>query len=382
MVASVSSNDKKSSSNSQDTDDTDGEDNTTPDTTAPTLQITSDAPGIVNSTTGNVTLTFTFDEAVSGFSVDDITLSGGTAGAFSAVSDTVYTLVVTADNNSVAPLTVDVGANAASDEAGNGNEAAAQLALNVDTVLPTAIINVTTTVDNVLTLGETAQVTITFSEEVTNFTLADLTAENATLSGLATVDNIVWTATLTPDATTTDNTNVVTLADTYNDASGNPGTPAVSGNYDIDTNSAIVVFDLIDDFTSTNIGGRSFDAGINYAIYLLVDSNNGAISLNGADRWTNGGNLDLGDTITLVGNGGPIIGSGGSGISNTLGSAGDFRWLTSSGGTAARLFAGGAFTRFRTPTGTEQLWTGANPTFTVAIVVNNIDSLPATIIDP
>ncbi|MGG4146743.1 Ig-like domain-containing protein [Paenibacillus algorifonticola] len=64
--------------------------------------------------------------------------------------------------------------------------------------------------DNDLSIGETSLVTITFSEAVTGFTLDDLTAENGTLSGLATSDNITYTATLTPDSIN-DPTNVITL---------------------------------------------------------------------------------------------------------------------------------------------------------------------------
>ena len=60
--------------------------------------------------------------------------------------------------------------------------------------------------DNALKIGDTATVTITFTEAVSGFTTADLAAPNATLSGLFSSDGVTYTATLTPDAGITDAT--------------------------------------------------------------------------------------------------------------------------------------------------------------------------------
>ena len=65
----------------------------------------------------------------------------------------------------------------------------------VDSQRPTATIVLA---DATLSAGETSLVTITFSEAVTGFTLADLTVANGSLSGLSTSDNITYTATFTP----------------------------------------------------------------------------------------------------------------------------------------------------------------------------------------
>jgi len=45
-----------------------------------------------------ITLTFTFDEDVTGFDASDVTVSGGTKGTFTAVSANEYTLVITGDD--------------------------------------------------------------------------------------------------------------------------------------------------------------------------------------------------------------------------------------------------------------------------------------------
>ena len=76
------------------------------------------------------------------------------------------------------------------------------------TVRPTATIVVA---DSALSVGETSLVTITFSEAVTWFTNADLTAANGTLSAVSSSDGgTTWTATFTW-ANTTAASNVITL---------------------------------------------------------------------------------------------------------------------------------------------------------------------------
>ena len=92
--------------------------NYTIDTRAPTLTITDNVAGVAN---GPVTFTFTFSEAVTGFTADDINVTNGTKGAFTTVDGLTYTLVVTPTGGEIA---VSVPANAAQDAAGNNSTAA------------------------------------------------------------------------------------------------------------------------------------------------------------------------------------------------------------------------------------------------------------------
>ena len=64
----------------------------TVDTVGPTCTITDDTSG---TPTGDVLFTFQFNEAVSGFDIDDITLSAGTKGTFTVVDAETCTLAVT-----------------------------------------------------------------------------------------------------------------------------------------------------------------------------------------------------------------------------------------------------------------------------------------------
>src|SRR6185369_13827406 len=100
--------------------------------------------------------------------------------------------------------------------------------------VPTAMISVA---DSNLTIGETTTVTISFSEAVSGFGLANLTASNGVLSNLvqSATDPTVYTATLTPTASIENVNNAISLATTYTDVAGNTGTAAMSNNYAVDT---------------------------------------------------------------------------------------------------------------------------------------------------
>ena len=76
----------------------------------PSVVITDNIAG---TATGNVTYTFTFSEAVTGFNAADVVVVNGTKGTFTASSSSVYTLVVTPTTNG--KVTVDIASAAALD---------------------------------------------------------------------------------------------------------------------------------------------------------------------------------------------------------------------------------------------------------------------------
>ncbi|NYS41084.1 flagellar hook-length control protein FliK, partial [Pseudomonas syringae pv. actinidiae] len=100
-----------------------------------------------------------------------------------------------------------------------------------------------------MAIGETSQVTITFSEAVSGFTNADLNIANGTLSAVSSSDGgVTWTATLTPTAGITDSSNLIALNNAgVTDAAGNAGNGLTfSNNYAIDSarpTASIVVAD-------------------------------------------------------------------------------------------------------------------------------------------
>ena len=230
--------------------------NYTIDTARPTATIVVADP--VLSIGGTSLVTFTFSEAVTGFTNADLSVANGTLSAVTSndggitwtgtftpsASLTDATNLITLNNTGIA----DLAGNAGSGTTDSNNYA-------IDTVRPTATIVVA---DPALNIGGTSLVTITFSEAVSGFTNADLTIANGTLSAVSSNDGgITWTGTFTPSASLTDTTNLITLDNTgIADLAGNAGTGTTdSNNYAIDTvrpTATIVVADPV-----LNIGGTS-----------------------------------------------------------------------------------------------------------------------------
>ena len=186
------------------------------------------------------TVTFTFAEAVTGFTTVDVTAPNGslsnlttgdggitwTATLTPNASTTAASNVLTLDYTGIADSSGNVGTGTAT----SGNYA-------VDTARP-SLASAITISDTALKIGDTATVTFTFTEAITGFTTADVTAPNGSLSTLTTGDGgITWTATLTPSASTTAASNVLTLDLTgIADTAGNAGAGTVdSGNYAVET---------------------------------------------------------------------------------------------------------------------------------------------------
>ena len=128
-------------------------------------------------------VTFTFNEAVTGFTNADLTIEGGTLSTVSSANGGITwtaTFTPTAniqDATNVITLN-DTGVTDLAGNAGVGTSVSNNYA--IDTLRPDATIVVA---DTNLLVGETSLVTFTFNEAVTGFTNADLTTiQNGTLS--------------------------------------------------------------------------------------------------------------------------------------------------------------------------------------------------------
>lgn len=109
-----------------------------PDTTPPTVAITSDRATLNSGQ--SATITFTFSEAPTGFDNGDIQTSGGTLGTLALAANSggkVYTATFTPTagvNNGSASITVAAGGY--TDAAGNGGGAGATPSISYDTLAP------------------------------------------------------------------------------------------------------------------------------------------------------------------------------------------------------------------------------------------------------
>ncbi|MDP9803451.1 BapA/Bap/LapF family large adhesin, partial [Acinetobacter calcoaceticus] len=211
--------------------------------TAPSIAV---ADGSYTDTVGNLGTGDVLD-GTDGFIVDlvapvvtfpDVSTNDSTPALTGTIDDPAATVVVTVDgvdypatNNgdgtwTLADNTLPVLADGphtvsvtATDVAGNVSTPVTGT-VTVDATAPTLAI---TTDDLALAAGEDANISFTFSEAVAGFDASDITVVGGTLTGLATTDNITWTAVFTPDGTGTAPS--ISVADnTYTDLAGNLGT--------------------------------------------------------------------------------------------------------------------------------------------------------------
>ena len=129
----------------------------------PSVTISNDLSGVA---TGPVVYSFNFSEAVSGFSQDDITFSGGTGSDFTILSPALYTFTVTPTANSTTPILVSLADSVAVDASGQGNSSASANAQTVDTAAPLApIVNFVAVDDEISDDEKTAGVDVSGTVE-------------------------------------------------------------------------------------------------------------------------------------------------------------------------------------------------------------------------
>ncbi|SIT93566.1 gliding motility-associated C-terminal domain-containing protein [Pontibacter indicus] len=160
------------------------------DATKPTLVLSTEANSPINAA---FEVVFTFSETVSGFALADIAVAGGTVSNLTATAaGKVYTATITP--SAEGEVTISVAADVAEDNAGNGNTASNTLRLQYDKTRPAVTLATTAPA---LT-NAAIPVTITFSEPVTGFALADFTITNGTAADLTKVSETKYSVLVTP----------------------------------------------------------------------------------------------------------------------------------------------------------------------------------------
>ncbi|WP_369178913.1 FG-GAP-like repeat-containing protein [Candidatus Thiodubiliella endoseptemdiera] len=131
-----------------------------------------------------ITYTFTFDEAVTDFDINDITVTGGTKGTFTSVngSESVYTLELTPPANSKGIINLTVAVDAATSKVNTAlKSVAASNNQSFDTQAPTLIISDDKADTLTLKTGDTITYTFTFSEAVTGFDKSVINISNGAI---------------------------------------------------------------------------------------------------------------------------------------------------------------------------------------------------------
>ncbi|OLF71036.1 hypothetical protein AWH62_13300 [Maricaulis sp. W15] len=157
------------------------------DVTAPGVVISSDATDPV---AGAFTVSVAFDEVVTGLELSEFVVTNGVASNLTGSGDS-YTVLITpsADGDVV----VELPQGAASDAAGNGNDAATPFTIGADFTAPTVTLASAT--------GDTVAgpfgLVVSFSEPVTGLALGDFMVVNGEVSDLA-GSGADYTLTVTP----------------------------------------------------------------------------------------------------------------------------------------------------------------------------------------
>jgi hypothetical protein len=298
------------------------------DTVRPTATIVvADAALAVGQTS---VVTITFSEAVTGFTTADLTVSNGTLSNLSTSDNITYTATLT-PTASVTDSTNLITLDNTGVIDGAGNTGAGTTDSNnyaIDSQRPTATIVLS---DTTLKPGETALVTITFSEAVTGFDNSDLSVANGTLSAISSSDGgITWTGTFTPTIGITDASNIITLANTgVTDVAGNAGAGTTnSANYVVETQvptATIVVADNALKVGETSLVTITFSeavSGFSNADLTVANGTLGSVSsVDGGVTWTATftPTVSVTDTTNLISldNSGVINASGNSGVGVT-----------------------------------------------------------------
>lgn len=277
------------------------------DIVAPAVGIAVGAATLSDATPSE-TVTFTFNEAPVGFTVADVVATNGTIANFavSASNPLVYSAVFTAADGYSGQATLGIAAGSFTDTFSNPSTAAASASIAVDTLNPTLAIAAS---QSMLSAGQTATLTFTFSEAPTGFTRDDIVVGSGTLGMLTgTPDAKVYTIDYTPGANVHDPAMKVSVAGgTYMDAIGNAGIAALT-SLSVDTTPV-----ANNSFTGT-AGGDTFTA--------TTDANWTINGLAGDDVLTGAGGADTimgGDgNDRITGAGGNDLIDGGTGIDTVV----------------------------------------------------------------
>ena len=220
----------------------------TNDQTKPSVTIAS-AP--TSPTSGAFNVTITFSETVTGFVIGDLTVANGAASNF-AGSGTTYTATVTPSTDGVVRL--NVAASVAQDAAANTNTAATQFSITNDETKPSVLV---TSTSSVKTSGA-FNVTVTFSEAVTDFVVGDLTVTNGVASSFVGFGT-TYTANVTPSADGLVTVNVA--AGVAQDAANNTNTAAPQFSITNDETKPTVITTS----NSINIFSGAFDVTFTFS---------------------------------------------------------------------------------------------------------------------
>ena len=193
-----------------------GADNVSIETLNPTV-IVNIVDAMLSDSDNSTNVTFEFSETVFGFTVGDITVSGGMLSDLAPIDGDSYTATFTATDGTNTVGSVSVGASSYTDSRGNAGSSGSDN-VTIDTLNPTVVI----TPDETTTSDSPIVFTFQFSEMVSGFVSGDVSITNGSAGTFTPVDGDTFTLEVTPAAPGT--VTVSIAAGVAQDAAGNDNT--------------------------------------------------------------------------------------------------------------------------------------------------------------
>ena len=208
------------------------------DMIAPTVTLASSVAAVKVGETA--TITASFSEAVTGFTVDDFVSAAGAFSHFVTTDSSHYSALFIPTVNSVATdSAITIAANSYTDTAGNNGGAGTKPTLAIDMIAPTVTL---ASFVAAVKVGETATITASFSEAVTGFTVDDFVSAAGTFSHFVTTDSSHYSALFTPTPSSTATDSAITIAaNSYTDTAGNNGGAGTKPTLALDFTTAAAI---------------------------------------------------------------------------------------------------------------------------------------------
>jgi hypothetical protein len=310
------------------------------DGVVPTVSLSRAGSGVIKAGQTE-TITFTFTESVTGFTLDDVSRcpAGASTGTLSNLSGsgTSYTATFTPTANVAnGTAALCVGPNTFADVPGNENTTwTSPLTISTDTTVPT--VTITRAGSGTLKSGQTETITFTLSEASSNFIAGDITVSGGSIGTLTTTSSTVYSVVFTPTPNTNSGTGSISVASAkFTDANGNDNTAS---------NTMSISFDTAGPTVSISASPTSVSSGSSTTLTFTV-----------SETTTTFAATDVSATL------GTITGFTGSGTSYTA----TFTSSRSSGGTAVITVASGSLSDAETNSNSSA--------FTLNVTVTNTSS--------
>lgn len=194
------------------------------DATAPQPEISSILASPTNQTI--IPVRIDFGEVVTGFTVDDISVSGGTKSSFATSNNRIFTFNLSVSTPGV--YIINVGAGVCSDIAGNSSLAATPFSIVFDNSTPSlSSVDIVSnhTNNKWARVGRKVTLSFTANEQIKDV-VTSIHGHNVIAS---TTDNLTWTASYT--LIDEDDEGIISFSINYNDLAGNPGSQVNNTNF-------------------------------------------------------------------------------------------------------------------------------------------------------